>query len=97
MDYIFIPLCLLLAGVFLDAERKKKYESAVILKGAASLCFVALGFLLAGSSREAGLICAGLVLGCVADVLLCSLRRGSSSSWWGSWYFFPGMCCIWLP
>ena len=70
MNFIFIPLCLVLAGVFLDAERKKKYDSAVILKGAASLCFVVLGFLLAGSSREAGLICAGLVLGCVADVLL---------------------------
>ena len=70
MDYIFVPLCLLLAGVFLDAERKKKYDTAVILKGAASLCFVVLGFLLAGSSREAGLICVGLVLGCVADVLL---------------------------
>ena len=70
MDYIFIPLCLVLAGIFLNAERKKKYESAVIVKGAASLCFVVLGFLLAGSSREAGLICAGLVLGCVADVLL---------------------------
>ena len=25
MNYIFIPLCLVLAGVFLDAERKKKY------------------------------------------------------------------------
>lgn len=70
MDYIFIPLCLLLAGLFLDTERKKKYDTAVILKGTASLCFVVLGFLLAGSSRAAGLICVGLVLGCIADVLL---------------------------
>ena len=70
MDYIFIPLCLLLAGIFLDTERKKKYDTAVILKGTASLCFVVFGFLLAGSSRAAGLICVGLVLGCIADVLL---------------------------
>ena len=31
---------------------------------------MAFGFLLAGSSREAGLITTGLLLGCIADVLL---------------------------
>ncbi len=70
MKYALIPLCLCLAGIFLWKESRKEYVPAVILKGLASLCFVALGFLVAGSSREAGLITTGLVLGCVADVLL---------------------------
>ena len=70
MKYALIPLCLCLAGVFLWKESRKEYVPAVILKGLASLCFAAFGFLLAGSSREAGLITTGLLLGCIADVLL---------------------------
>ena len=68
--YLLIPLCLCLAAVFLWQESKKNYVPAVILKGLASLCFVLLGFLLKNGSRTADLIAAGLLLGCVADVLL---------------------------
>ena len=70
MSYIFIPLCLVLAGLFLYEESRKNYVPAVILKGVASFCFVVLGYRLMGTSREAGLICVGLLLGCIADVLL---------------------------
>ena len=70
MMYALIPLCLCLATVFLWQESKKNYVPAVALKGAASLCFVILGFLLSNGSRMEKLICAGLLLGCVADVLL---------------------------
>ena len=68
--YLLIPLCLVLAGLFLWQESKKNYVPAVILKGLASVCFVLLGFLLKNGSRTANLIAAGLLLGCVADVLL---------------------------
>lgn len=70
MKYALIPLCLCLAGVFLRKESRKEFVPAVILKGLASLCFVALGLLLADSSQTARYIVIGLVLGCVADVLL---------------------------
>lgn len=68
--YLLIPLCLCLAAVFLWQESKKNYVPAVILKGLASFCFVLLGFLLKNGSRTANLIAAGLLLGCVADMLL---------------------------
>ena len=70
MMYALIPLCLGLAAVFLWQESKKNYVPAVALKGAASLCFVIMGLLLSDGSRMAKLICAGLILGCIADVLL---------------------------
>ncbi len=70
--YLLIPLCLCLAAVFLWQESKRNYVPAVVLKGLASACFVLLGFLLKGEggSRTANLIVTGLLLGCVADVLL---------------------------
>lgn len=68
--YFLIPLCLCLAAVFLWQESKRNYVPAVILKGLASACFVILGFLLSDGSRVTGLITTGLLLGCVADVLL---------------------------
>ena len=68
--YFLIPLCLCLAGVFLWQESKKNYVPAVALKGAASLCFVILGFILLRGSRVGRLICIGLLLGCIADILL---------------------------
>ena len=70
MTYLLIPLCLCLAAVFLLQESKKRYVPAVILKGLASACFVILGFLLSGGSPTAKLVTAGLLLGCIADVLL---------------------------
>ena len=68
--YLLIPLCLALAAVFLWQESKKNYLPAVILKGAASACFVILGLLLSSGTGTAKLIVIGLILGCVADVLL---------------------------
>ena len=70
MTYALIPLCLCLATVFLWQESKKNYVPAVILKGLASACFVLMGLLLAGDARMARLILVGLLLGCIADVLL---------------------------
>ncbi|MBR0374285.1 MAG: lysoplasmalogenase [Mogibacterium sp.] len=68
--YILIVLCVALAAVFLLQESKGKYVPAVILKGLASLCFVILGVLGSPGTTIAGRIVCGLVLGCVADVLL---------------------------
>ena len=70
MKYVLIPLCLCLAAVFLWQEYKKNYIAAVTLKGLASACFVVLGFLLSNGSQMAKLITIGLLLGCIADVLL---------------------------
>ena len=68
--FLLIPLCLALAAVFLLQESREKYVPAVVLKGLASACFVLLGALCSPGTHMARLIVAGLVLGCVADVLL---------------------------
>ena len=68
--YFLIPLCLGLAALFLWQESKKNYLPAVGLKGAASACFVILGLLLSSETGTAKLITTGLLLGCIADVLL---------------------------
>ena len=68
--YILIPLCLLIAALFIWQEKQKKWVNAVICKGLASLCFIILGFLASKGSSGSKLIIAGLVLGGIADVLL---------------------------
>ena len=74
MKYIFLAvLSLIIAAVFIVLEHEKKYVPAVVAKGIASLCFVLLGFLgwrLGGQSHFGRLVVIGLVLGCLADVLL---------------------------
>lgn len=65
-----IPACLIVAGIFIWQEKKENYVAADILKGIASLCFVLLGILCSPGTHPAKLIVAGLVLGCIADVLL---------------------------
>ena len=70
MLYVLIILCVALASVFLYQESKKKYVPAVILKGLASLCFVILGIINSPGTHIAKLIVCGLILGCIADVLL---------------------------
>ena len=67
---VLILLCLALAGVFLWREFRKSYIQAVVLKGLASVCFVVLGALCSPGTHTANLIVIGLILGCVADVLL---------------------------
>jgi len=68
--YLLIPLCLVLAGVFLKVEKQGNYVAAVVLKGLASLCFVILGLIASPGTHTANLIVTGLVLGCIADVML---------------------------
>lgn len=68
--YILISLCLCIAALFIYVERLGKYIPAVVLKAAASLCFVILGFLNTKGDHISNLIIGGLILGAVADVLL---------------------------
>ena len=68
--FFLIPLCLIIAGIFIWQEKKENYVAADILKGLASLCFVLLGMRCSPGTHTAKLIVAGLVLGCIADVLL---------------------------
>ena len=63
-------LCLCLAALFMWTETKENYMGAVILKGLASLCFVLVGVMAGNGGQLAKLIVTGLLLGCVADVLL---------------------------
>lgn len=67
---VFCILCLVLAGLFIMEENKEKYVAAVVLKGLASLCFVVVGVMAGDGSHLAKLVLAGLILGCIADVLL---------------------------
>ena len=70
MIYLLIVLCAVLAGVFLNKESKQQYVAAVILKGLASLCFVAIGLICSPGTHVANMIVAGLIIGSTADVLL---------------------------
>ena len=70
MLFILVILCAVLARFFLSAESKEEYVKAVILKGLASLCFVVIGLMCNPGSHVSNLIVAGLIIGCVADVLL---------------------------
>lgn len=70
MIYVLAVLCAALAGIFLMQEKKGRYVPAVILKGLASLCFVAIGVLSSPGTLTAKRIVIGLILGCIADVLL---------------------------
>ena len=63
-------LCLCLAALFMWTEKKENYMGAAILKGLASLCFVLVGVMAGNGGQLAKLIVTGLLLGCVADVLL---------------------------
>lgn len=63
-------LCLCLAALFIWTEKKENYMGAVILKGLASLCFVFVGVMAGNGGQLAKLIVTGLLLGCIADILL---------------------------
>ena len=67
---LFCILCLSLAALFIMEENRGKYVAATILKGLASLCFVIVGVMAADGGHLAKLILIGLVLGCIADILL---------------------------
>lgn len=74
MKYLGLcALCLIIMAIFIYVEHKEKYGLAVILKGLASACFVAFGFLSAkgcGDAAFAENVLIGLALGLIADVLL---------------------------
>ncbi len=70
MIYVLMILCAVLAVVFLRKEAAGQYVPAVILKGLASLCFVGIGLICSPGNQVSRLIVAGLIIGCVADVLL---------------------------
>lgn len=70
MIYVLVILCAVLAALFLKKESEEQYVAAVILKGLASLCFVAIGALCSPWTHTATLIVAGLIIGSTADVLL---------------------------
>ena len=70
MIYVLIALCAILARFFLKKESEEQYVTAVILKGLASLCFVAIGFMCDPGNQVSKLIVIGLIIGMVADVLL---------------------------
>ena len=70
MLYVFIALCAILAKFFLKKESEGQYVTAVVLKGLASLCFVAIGLMCNPGGQVAKLIVIGLIIGAVADVLL---------------------------
>jgi len=70
MLFVLLILCAVLARFFLVAESREEYVKAVILKGLASLCFVAIGLMCSPGNHVAGMIVAGLIIGSIADVLL---------------------------
>lgn len=73
MQYVLCGLCLLLMGLFINVEHKEKYGLAVVLKGLASLCFVAFGYFGFAKCQDlafAKRVLIGLCLGLIADVLL---------------------------
>ena len=70
MIYALVILCAVLAAVFLKKESEGQYVAAVILKGLASLCFVAIGAFCSPWNHVATLVVAGLIIGSTADVLL---------------------------
>ena len=70
MIYVLMILCAVLAAVFLRKEAAGQYVPAVLLKGLASLCFVGIGLICSPGNQVSKLIVAGLIIGCVADVLL---------------------------
>lgn len=74
MVYALALLCAILAAIFLYCEKIERFVAAVILKGMASLCFVMIGVLCSPGTEVARKIVCGLVIGCIADVLL-NLRK----------------------
>ncbi len=70
MKLLLIPLCLALVALEIGQEKKNRFPAATVLKGLASVCFVLLGVLASPGGKMAELIVVGLVLGCIADVLL---------------------------
>ncbi|MBQ6395621.1 MAG: lysoplasmalogenase [Atopobiaceae bacterium] len=70
---LFAVMCLILMTAFIIAEHRENWVQGVILKGCASMCFVALGVVCghgAADERFARFVAIGLAIGALADVLL---------------------------
>ena len=67
---VLLIACAVLARIFLRTESSEEYVKAVVLKGLASLCFVAIGLICSPGTHVAAMIIAGLIIGSIADVLL---------------------------
>ena len=67
---VLAALCEVFMGLYVNAEIKEKYMSAVILKGVASLLFVLIGLFCNPGGKNGDLILLGLFLGFIADILL---------------------------
>ena len=92
---VLAALCEIFMGIYVSKEIKRKYLSAVILKGLASLFFVLIGLICSSGGRTANLIIAGLVLGFIADILLnlkylLSEKLGDASFVIGAFVFLAG-------
>lgn len=74
MHYQYLCIvCLAIMALFIITEALKKYKVAVVLKGLASSVFVILGLLsipYCSKANFAGNVLIGLILGCIADILL---------------------------
>ncbi len=70
MRFVLIPVCFLIAALFVCMVERRHYVMGLILKGLASLVFVLFGILSGASGRPAAFVLIGLALGAVADVLL---------------------------
>lgn len=68
--FALIPGCLVFMGLFIWLQRKNCAVPALFMKGLASLCFAALGILCNAGAESGKPIVLGLILGCIADVLL---------------------------
>lgn len=70
---VVVVLGVILQGVFITVEHKKKYVAADILKGAAAACFVTIGVTgyLTKTTDAFGLkLMIGLIFGMIGDILL---------------------------
>ena len=67
---VLIIMCGAFAAAFLYCGSREKNVSAVVFKGLASACFVAAGLLLSPGTDTARSILAGLITGCMADIVI---------------------------
>ena len=67
---VLIILCIAFVWTFLYCGSREKYVSAVVFKGLASVCFVVAGLLFSTGTNTADSIVAGLITGCIADIVI---------------------------
>ena len=95
--FILVALCATLVGLFLKAFYDKAFIKALVLKGLASICFVALGAISCFSGQLSPtrlLIFIGLCFGIVGDevIALCQVDPSRDTLWFigGGSFFLVG-------